>query len=123
MNECTYSSLNPSTWRIRICLTMVLLPDSPAPVIDHFRGIKNNHNDNNYYNNEINEDKWNDVPNDVPNDGRQNGEISHQTNAIQQDWRIDKSDKWLSKWISLSRALFFISEREHDMENFARSHP
>jgi len=26
-----YSSLNPSTWRILICLTMVLLPDSPAP--------------------------------------------------------------------------------------------
>lgn len=27
----TYSSSKPLTWRIRICLTIVLLPDSPAP--------------------------------------------------------------------------------------------
>lgn len=27
-----YSLENPSLWRIFICLTMVVLPDSPAPV-------------------------------------------------------------------------------------------
>ena len=27
----TYSALKPLTWRIRICFTMVLFPDSPAP--------------------------------------------------------------------------------------------
>lgn len=34
INEAyTYSSLNPFTWSILICLTIVLLPDSPAPEI------------------------------------------------------------------------------------------
>lgn len=28
----TYSALKPLTCKIRICLTMVLFPDSPAPV-------------------------------------------------------------------------------------------
>lgn len=31
VNSKTYISSKPLTWRIRICLTIVLLPDSPAP--------------------------------------------------------------------------------------------